>query len=421
MNRDEFEAKLSKRYGTGVQVAGSVSRLIEVLKSPVFVLMSMAFEHQRLPLMEHIETKSRLVGDPSNWALETDLVDATMKLFDGVSSENLAYLRLPLLYQLSSQEWRMRIRLLISLNYSVSVGQGFEQMSKTSTVRIYVRKSQNYSRSPHLCFEWKVTPVDETRSTVVLNTLSASVNTKLSYHLLTCLQKFVAMDDLFDYRTRKRAELIRNEEERRLAEQKRSEERRIAAESARQLQEQRRIAAERAQQSLSVKITRLGQNRCLDCGAHCVQRRRRRDGHLFLGCSNHFTNGCRGARAIKCPICNVEMVEKKRTGGGTFLGCVQWPACSGFRPVDARLKSDRGVGTKWSSSRYNHSRRDFNSALRHSESMDDHPGSPFDEDWWDEWGDAIQSDDPRESPFYYDHGLRQAFVEFHQEAVEDDE
>jgi len=28
------------------------------------------------------------------------------------------------------------------------------------------------------------------------------------------------------------------------------------------------------------------------------------------------------------------------------------------------------------------------------------------EDWWDRWGDAVHSDDPRESPLYYDHRLR---------------
>jgi ssDNA-binding Zn-finger/Zn-ribbon topoisomerase 1 len=208
--------------------------------------------------------------------------------------------------------------------------------------------------------------------------------------LLYALKTFASITDMANFQEQKlleiakRAEKVRLEQEIVLAEQ--------------------RIQLLKEQDYLVQESRRRNREQCLECGAPCVQRRRKSDGHLFFGCSKHFTTSCKGARSISCPKCGLEMIEKRRKVGGTFLGCTGWPGCNGSRAVDARLASERGVGTRNSDNRKSYMSKqerqdsaDFMDDL--TEALSHYPGS---RSWWEEWGDRIHAEDPRERPQYYD-------------------
>jgi ssDNA-binding Zn-finger/Zn-ribbon topoisomerase 1 len=399
VSNHNFKKPLKSRVSLTYQIKGPADRVGEVLKSPVFLYLIMTHKNNRLPLVEYIEHDSPLTGDPTAWKINADLFAMQWHLSDGVSSDDMTPRSYGgILKQLEDNRWQWRVKIFfLELNYFVSVETMLSDNPQSLHITHYETASDTFNRQPKSCIEWTVKPIDEKTSNVEMTVLTVNNSKEAASYLLTCLERLVPISDIFCYREQLSAELARQSAEKaRLAEEERLERAKLDELRTRKDEESKRQHEEKSQ--------RIARDLCLKCGAPCVQRRRKSDGHLFFGCSRHFETKCGGARAIPCPKCGWEMVEKPRSAGGTFLGCPRWPECKGGRSVDQRLTGRTAVGTRnkrtYRSSNSENALAEFEEDFAELDKV--YNRQKFDEEWWDEWGEAIHSDDPRERPQNYD-------------------
>lgn len=377
------DMEFKRRFKTLPLVSGEVShapeRVVQVLKSPIFLQLVTAKPKLRFVLLDFIKTQTSLGGDPTNWTIKYDSrKNWEWQISDGTSKIEMKNL-------LKGYDWSQR---LASDKFSLSVSDSFDPSSKFFSVDYYMRVSGFLSSfapsNPAECYEWIVFPADNNTSRVNLRISMKYLDRQANMNLLYCLDSLSGITDVAIYQ----AQILENREKR--AEKERLEQEKIL--------EARRAISQRAQE----ETDRLKKDQCLSCGASCVQRRRKSDGHLFFGCSKYFTTSCKGARSILCPKCGLEMIERRRKEGGTFLGCPGWPSCNGSRTVDARLASERGVGTRKADTRKSYlSREEREEAKAYIDALDEANSHDEEEGWWD----RVHSDDPRETPQYYDHRL----------------
>lgn len=380
----EFKKKLRHLSSDNGQLEHTQERLVQVLKSPIFLQLVTSQPKHRSSLLRFLETQTFLVGDPVTWTIESGPKFLQWQLCDGISRVDIPY-----------DGYFLHQNLPFGFKLSLTVKGSIDPVSKFLHVNYYERKSGLINSIPIRCCEWTVESIDNCTSRVNLRistngTMIFAVDEKKD--LLYALKTFASITDMANFQEQKlleiakRAEKVRLEQEIVLAEQ--------------------RIQSLKEQEYRVQESKRRNREQCLECGAPCVQRRRKSDGHLFFGCSKHFTTSCKGAHSIPCPKCGLEMIERRRKEGGTFLGCTGWPGCNGSRTVDARLASERGVGTRKADTRKSYlSREEREEAKAYIDALDEANSHDEEEAWWEEWGDRVHSDDPRETPQYYDHRL----------------
>jgi len=383
MSDMEFKKKLKTLPLVSGEVNHAPERVVQVLKSPIFLQLVTGSPKLRFALVDFIETQTSLNGDPVNWTIEYGPRFGQWQISDGTSKIEMEY-----------HDGYDLHRKVFTVEYYLSVLDSFDPNHKYFSVDYYMRKSSFFAGIPipNNCYAWTVFPADNNTSRVNLIISMRVPNQQANVYLLDALNYFTAINDMAIHRAQKleekakRAEKVRLEQEIVLAEQ--------------------RIQSLKEQDYLARESSRRNRDQCLSCGAACVQRRRKSDGHLFFGCSKYFTTSCKGAHSIPCPKCGLEMIERRRKEGGTFLGCTGWPGCNGSRTVDARLASERGVGTRKADTRKSYlSREEREEAKAYIDALDEANSHDEEGAWWEEWGDRVHSDDPRETPQYYDHRL----------------
>ena len=386
----QFKKELKHLSLDGHKLRHPPERLVQILKSPIFLQTMVHVPKRGFYLSRFIENQSTLGGDPANWIIESDLQKENWSLSDGKSKVEMSptYGRV-FLKQRSNNEWLHRDNAsLFYTECSISIKESFDEESKSFTVVYYRRKSGIFSQAPIAHYEWTVRSIGNNMSDVDLRILLAQSNWSAKNGLIRVLETIASITDVERYQAQKLEDMRKSQEEKRLEQEK--------------ILEAQGVVSQRAQE----ETDRLKKDQCLSCGAACVQRRRKSDGHLFFGCSKYFTTSCKGAHSIPCPKCGLEMIERRRKEGGTFLGCTGWPGCNGSRTVDARLASERGVGTRKADTRKSYlSREEREEAKAYIDALDEANSHDEEEAWWEEWGDRVHSDDPRETPQYYDHRL----------------
>ena len=375
-----------------------------MLRSHFFIRLAIGSGTEKEALWKFLLNSTELAGDPIAWKFVVDsskwdqsaitirynkeiATISRMEAFNNLGQESSNYPNGIDLWHQEGDLFHLRVR-KIFFRYTYFV-QFIPRVDSSGhmTISYLIRKSDAFKRQPHSRIEWRMESKGESTVEITVETRGEDTDNHHSSVLLNLLESVASSIDLTEMRAdQKRTKQIEIQKLRELEklEKERLEQEKILA--------ARRVASQRAQEETGG----LTKDRCHSCGASCVQRRRKSDGHLFFGCSKYFTTICKGARSIPCPKCGLEMIERRHKEGGTFLGCTGWPSCDGSRTIDTRLASERGVGTRSADARKSYLSKKVHKV---EDDVDD------DEAWWEEWGDRVHSDDPRETPQYYDHRL----------------
>lgn len=401
MNDQTFNDRLTSQVNFDWRLQASVERAVDVLRSDIFLYLVVIDAWKRIEFLNYIRSDSKLAGDPSKWTIRANALTSTWHICDETSTDEMtSRFGSQILERKSETEWHLKEKkFFMSFNYFIDVQHKSEADFSSSIVTYQIMKSEAFDRASMASYEWTVTPDEKGLTTVSLLVRSLYSHKRFTSDLHRCLENLSNISDVAEYRLNVKADIAKRAEEKRLTQERKDAELAHRAEMI-------LLAKEKVEQERVEHEFRMNHDLCIKCGKSCVQRRRKSDGHLFFGCSEYFSAHCRGARPIPCPICRTEMIERKREAGGTFLGCSKWPNCKGSRSVDARLASDRGVGTSSRQPRHGNS----SSFVREKVDPDVGPNGGlnrgrFDEHWWEEWGDALHSEDPRENPSYYNPGF----------------
>jgi ssDNA-binding Zn-finger/Zn-ribbon topoisomerase 1 len=204
----------------------------------------------------------------------------------------------------------MKIWKMLSWEYVVKLIDNTEDVSLRSANRKFIYRTLEYGNA-YSALVWNLKSIDDNKVRVEIETRGKHTDLNHAMALLVLLKDVSQIDDFGAWRVQ------------------RDQLKKIESEKVQKAKQREQI-----QRCLKYDL-------CMRCEQPVVQRRQRKTGLLFFGCSGFEAQNCNETRPITCPICSGPTSEKQKRAGGTFIGCNSWPKCSGGRNIAENLEMER--------------------------------------------------------------------------------
>ena len=328
----------------------SIERIEAVLQSHFFIRLAIGSWTEKEFLWNFLLNSTELTGDPIAWEFVVDgskwdestitirnneeikTIDR-MGVFNNLSQGFSSNAHRVALWHQHDDLFHLRVgKLFFTYAYFVKFLSSTKD-AKNVTISYLIRKSDAFKREPHSRIEWRIEAKGQSTVEVAVETRGEDTDSLHSSVLVNLLESVASSIDLTDLRS----------------EQKRTKQ--IEIQKLKDLQklenEQNRI------RTLEQKAQRcIDNDLCANCEEPVVQRRNSATSVLFYGCSQFTTHKCNATREITCPKCRKVMIEKPKRVGGSFLGCIDWPSCTGGRNIDETLEINTWRNSRNNSSDY---------------------------------------------------------------------
>jgi len=296
----------------------SMQRAADVLCSEFFLRIAIGSFSERDNLWKFIKDDSDLQGDPIRWTFElggtftmTSPIaiqdrEMTWRVAHGAfGHQDIIHFR-----KNADSTYYMMIPKLLSQEYVVKLIDKSEDASVRSANRKLIYRTLKYGNA-YSALVWNLKLIDDYNVRVEIETRGKHTDLNHATVLLGLLKDVAQIDDFGTWRVQ------------------RDHLKRIEAEKIQKTEKRKEIQH------------RLENDLCMRCEQPVVQRRNRKTGLLFFGCSGFDVGTCNETRPITCPICCGPTSEKNKRAGGKFIGCNSWPKCSGGRNIAENLEMER--------------------------------------------------------------------------------
>ena len=307
-----------------------------MLRSHFFIRLAIGSGTEKEALWKFLLNSTELAGDPIAWKFVVDsskwdqsaitirynkeiATISRMEAFNNLGQESSNYPNGIDLWHQEGDLFHLRVR-KIFFRYTYFV-QFIPRVDSSGhmTISYLIRKSDAFKRQPHSRIEWRMESKGESTVEITVETRGEDTDNHHSSVLLNLLESVASSIDLTEMR----------------ADQKRTKQIEIQ-----KLRELEKLENDRNHAIfLEMKARRcIDNDLCANCEEPVVQRRNNATSELFYGCSKFTTHKCNATREITCPKCRKVMIEKPKRVGGSFLGCIDWPNCTGGRNIDETLE-----------------------------------------------------------------------------------
>jgi hypothetical protein len=296
----------------------SMQRVADVLCSEFFLRIAIGSYSERDNLWEFIKDDSDLQGDPIQWTIElggtftkTSPIaiqdrDKTWRVAHGAfGHQDAIHFR-----KNADSTYYMTIWKMLSWEYVVKLIDNTQDVSLRSANRKFIYRTLENGNA-YSALVWNLKSIDDNKVRVEIETRGKHTDLNHAMALLVLLKDVSQIDDFGTWRVQ------------------RDNLKKIESEKIQKAKQREQI--ERC----------LKYDLCMRCEQPVVQRRQRKTGLLFFGCSGFEARSCNETRPITCPICSGPTSEKQKRAGGTFIGCNSWPKCSGGRNIAENLEMER--------------------------------------------------------------------------------
>jgi ssDNA-binding Zn-finger/Zn-ribbon topoisomerase 1 len=296
----------------------SMQRAADVLCSEFFLRIAIGSFSERDNLWKFIKDDSDLQGDPIRWTFElggaftkTSPIaiqdgDKTWRVAHGAfGHQDTIHFR-----KNADSTYYMKIWKMLSWEYVVKLIDNTEDVSLRSANRKFIYRTLEYGNA-YSALVWNLKSIDDNKVRVEIETRGKHTDLNHAMALLVLLKDVSQIDDFGAWRVQ------------------RDHFKKIESEKVQKAKQREQI-----QRCLKYDL-------CMRCEQPVVQRRQRKTGLLFFGCSGFEARNCNETRPITCPICSGPTSEKQKRAGGTFIGCNSWPKCSGGRNIAENLEMER--------------------------------------------------------------------------------